>query len=355
MKRVALVCAIVTVATFALAQGGYRNQSQNPPAKPPSGQAGAGANQQSGQPGAAPGAAQQGGAGQAVPAVPEGKRPPQAKTQPEFDAFKTASAGCEPTEGEKLQMQKDPASAPKILNDVADRCAKGAEEFAAKFADSELRLLLYKTTMRAYQNANNADKMLDMARKCLALDPNDPEALVGVAEVLTERTRDTDLDKDQRLDEATKAAQKALQTVDTNVALPAGTPQDKVDQYKGLLRSTAYSVLGALDFNKNNFAGAEANFRKSIDAFPQQPDPITVLRLSLALDRQNKYPEALTFANKAVGMTQEGSNAGSLARRERDRLVQLTGGTPAPAPAGSPAGSAGGTGTAPPPSTPPKQ
>jgi tetratricopeptide (TPR) repeat protein len=332
MKRVALVCAIVTVATFAFAQGGYGNSSPNPPAKPPSGQAGAGANQQSGQPGAAPGAAQQGGAGQAVPAVPEGKRPPQAKTQPEFDAFKTASAITDPAALEKA-----------------------ADDFAAKFPDSELRILLYKTAMRGYQNANNADKMLDMARKCLALDPNDPEALVGVAEVLTERTRDTDLDKDQRLDEATKAAQKALQTVDTNVALPAGTPQEKVDQYKGLLRSTAYSVLGALDFNKNNFAGAEANFRKSIDAFPQQPDPITVLRLSLALDRQNKYPEALTFANKAVGMTQEGSNAGSLARRERDRLVQLTGGTPAPAPAGSPAGSAGGTGTTPPPSAPPKQ
>jgi tetratricopeptide (TPR) repeat protein len=332
MKRVALVCAIVTVATFAFAQGGYGNPSQNPPAKPPSGQAGAGANQQSGQPGAAPGAAQQGGAGQAVPAVPEGKRPPQAKTQPEFDAFKTASAIT------------DPAA-----------LDKAADDFAAKFPDSELRILLYKTAMRSYQNANNADKMLDMARKCLALDPNDPEALVGVAEVLTERTRDTDLDKDQRLDEATKAAQKALQTVDTNVALPAGTPQEKVDQYKGLLRSTAYSVLGALDFNKNNFAGAEANFRKSIDAFPQQPDPITVLRLSLALDRQNKYPEALTFANKAVGMTQEGSNAGSLARRERDRLVQLTGGTPAPAPAGSPAGSAGGAGTTPPPSAPQKQ
>jgi tetratricopeptide (TPR) repeat protein len=332
MKRVALVCAIVTVATFAFAQGGYGNSSQNPPAKPPSGQAGAGANQQSGQPGAAPGAAQQGGTGQAAPAIPEGKRPPQAKTQPEFDAFKTASAITDPAALEKA-----------------------ADDFAAKFPDSELRILLYKTAMRGYQNANNADKMLDMARKCLALDPNDPEALVGVAEVLTERTRDTDLDKDQRLDEATKAAQKALQTVDTNVALPAGTPQEKVDQYKGLLRSTAYSVLGALDFNKNNFAGAEANFRKSVDAFPQQPDPITVLRLSLALDRQNKYPEALTFANKAVGMTQEGSNAGSLARRERDRLVQLTGGTPAPAPAGSPAGSAGGTGTTPPPSAPPKQ
>ena len=312
MKRVAVVCAILALASFALAQAGYGNKPQNPPAA-----------QQGGQP--APGA---GASQQPTPAVPEGKRPPQAKTQPEFDAYKAANANTDPAAVEKA-----------------------ADDFAAKFPDSELRVLLYKTALRGYQNANNADKMLEMGRKCLALDPNDPEALVDVAEVLTERTRDTDLDKDQRLDEAAKAAQKSLQTVDTDVAFPAGTPPEKVEQYKSLLRSSAYSILGALAFNKNDFTGAEANFRKSIDAFPQQPDPVTVLRLSLALDRQNKYPEALTYANKAVEMTQENSGAGSLARRERDRLVQLTGGKPA-APTG---GSTTGAGTTPPAATPPKQ
>ncbi len=315
MKRVAVVCAILASASFAFAQAGYGNQSQNPPAAQQGGQAGAGASQA-------------GSTGQATPAVPEGKRPPQAKTQPEFDAYKAASANT------------DPAAIEKAAND-----------FAAKFPDSELRVLLYKTAMRGYQNANNADKMLEMGRKCLELDPNDPEALVDVAEVLTERTRDTDLDKDQRLDEAAKAAQKSLQTVDTDVAFPAGTPPDKIEQYKSLLRSSAYSVLGALAFNKNDFTGAEANFRKSIDAYPQQPDPVTVLRLSLALDRQNKYPEALTYANKAVEMTQENSNAGSLARRERDRLVQLTGGKPAGTTGATPTGA----GATPPPSAPPKQ
>jgi tetratricopeptide (TPR) repeat protein len=316
MKRVAVVCAILALASLAFPQAGYGNQSQNPPAT-----------QQSGQSGAAAG--QQGATGQTAPAAePQGKRPPQAKTQPEFDAFNAATKNTDPAALEKA-----------------------ADDFAAKFPDSELRVLLYKAAMRAYQNANNADKMLDMGRKCLTFDPNDPEALIDVAEVLTERTRETDLDKDQRLDEATKAAQKALTTVDTDVAFPAGTPQDKVDQYKGMLRSSAYSVLGALDFNKNNFAGAETNFRKSIDAFPQQPDAVTVLRLSLALDRQGKYPEALTFANKAVDMTQEGSGAGPLARRERDRLLQLTGGKPAGT---SPAGTTGST-TPPSASAPPKQ
>jgi hypothetical protein len=56
-----------------------------------------------------------------------------------------------------------------------------------------------------------------------------------------------------------------------------------------------------------------------------------VLRLALALDKQGKYPEALKEANHAVQLTQEGTTAGGLARRERDRLVQLTGGTLTPA------------------------
>src|SRR5947209_1328966 len=193
MKRVAIVSLILSVACFTFAQSGS-NQNQNPPQ---------GGSQQQG-------AGQQPAPGAQAPAV---KHPPQAKTQPEFDAFKTASAN------------QDPAA-----------LEKAADDFAAKFPDSELRIILYKTAMRAYQNANNADKMLDMGRKALVIDPDDPEALVDVAEVLTERTRDTDLDKDQRLDEATKAAQKALQTIDTDVAFPAGTPPDKVDQYKNLLR-----------------------------------------------------------------------------------------------------------------------
>jgi hypothetical protein len=64
--------------------------------------------------------------------------------------------------------------------------------------------------------------------------------------------------------------------------------------------------------------------RKSIDAFPQQVDPVAVLRLSLALDQQNKYPEALKFANQAVDLTKEGTTAGDAARKEKDRLTQLT-------------------------------
>ena len=249
----------------------------------------------------------------AAPAQPPvGKRPPQAKTQAEFDAYKAAAANTDPA---ALQ--------------------KAADDFAAKFPDSELRVLLYRTAMHSYQTANKADQMMEMGRKVLKLDPDDPEALVGVAQVLAERTRESDLDKDQRLDEGTKMALHAVETADTDISVPPGTPQDKIDEYKGFLRSSAYYVLGTIQYTREKYSDAEGYFRKSIDALPSQPDPLAVLRLALSLDKQEKYPEALKFANQAVQMTEsnQGSTLASLSRNERDRLVQLTGGTPAKPPA----------------------
>jgi tetratricopeptide (TPR) repeat protein len=260
----------------------------------------------------------QAGTSQQPSAAPAAKRPPQAKTQPEFDAYQAAM---------------------KNANDAA-AMEKSADDFAAKFPDSELRILLYRTAMHAYQSANNAEKMAEMAQKVLQIDPDDPEALIGAAEVIAERTRDTDLDKDQRLAEAQKDAQRALQTVDTDVAIPAGTPQEKIDAYKGFLRSSAYSILGTIAFDQKNYPEAESQFRKSIDALPSQPDPVVVLRLAIALDNQGRYPEALKEANRAVDLTQENTSAGTLARRERDRLVQLTGGSPAAPTSKPPSGAA---------------
>jgi tetratricopeptide (TPR) repeat protein len=292
MKQAAMVAVILGLTTFVIGQQPSATQGK------PAGQTGT---------------AQ-------APAAPVGKRPPQAKTQPEFDAYKAAMANP----NDALAMEKT------------------ADDFAAKFPDSELRILLYRVAMHAYQTANNADKMMEMGRKVLALDPDDPEALSGVAQVLAERTRDTDLDKDQRWQEALGMCEKALQTVDTDVAAPPGTPQDKIDAYKNFLRSNVYLVMGSVQYNQTKYADAQASLQKSIDVFPSQPDPVAVLRLALAFDKQEKYADALKYATQAVGMTQENTSLGTAARHEHDRLAQLTGaaapGTNAPAPGSKPAG-----------------
>jgi tetratricopeptide (TPR) repeat protein len=287
MKRAAMIVAMLGVAVCSFAQSNDKPGSQSGQAEPAAGQT----------------------AGQTA-AAPQGKRPPQAKTQPEFEAYKTAAALTDPAAQEKA-----------------------ADDFAAKFPDSELRPVLYKSAMHGYQQANNADKMLDLSRKVLNYDADDPEALLGVAQVLAERTRDTDLDKDQRLADARKNAERALITVDTDVPT-AGQPPDRIEAYRGFLRSEAYAILGTLEYSAKAWAAAETDLRKSIDAFPQQVDPVAVLRLSIALDNQNKVAEALKYASQAVDLTKEETPAGKAARAEKDRLTKLNSGT---APSQSPA------------------
>jgi len=275
MKRAAIVVAVLGMCTWSFAQGNDKPAAQTAPT------------------------------GQAAAAAPQGKRPPAAKTQPEFDAYKAAVA------------QTDAAA-----------LEKAADDFATKFPDSELRGLLYTAAEQRYQSANNADKMMDMARKVLAIDPDDPAALVGLAQGTAERTRDTDLDRDQRIAEAKKNAERALVTVDTDVPA-SGYPPDQLVAYKGFLKSEAYAILGKLAADAKNWPEAESNLRKSIDALPQQPDPVAVFRLAVALDMQNKYPEALKFANQAVDLTKDrpDSGVGKAAREEQDRLTKLNGGT----------------------------
>jgi tetratricopeptide (TPR) repeat protein len=182
--------------------------------------------------------------------------------------------------------------------------------------------------MQKYQQVNNADKMLEMGQKALTIDPDDPEALVGVATVEAERTRDTDLDKDQKLAEAKKDAERSLITVDTDVPT-SGYPPERIAQYKGFIRSEAYAVIGTLEYNAKNWPEAEANLRKSIEAFPEQLDSVAVLRLAIALDNENKIPEGLKYANQAVDLTKDrpDSAAGKAARAEQDRLTKLNSGT----------------------------
>jgi tetratricopeptide (TPR) repeat protein len=301
MKRVQLIlCAGLLVGITAVAQQPAAGGSAPKPGQQPAQQQGAQA-----QPGAA--------------AQPQGKTPPQAKTQEEFKAYQEAGSKTDPAEAEAA-----------------------ADAFAAKFKDSEIRTILYHRVMQLYQNTNNADKAIESGRKILAINPNDPVANVMVATFISERTRDTDLDKDERLAEAQRDANKALETVDTEFAYPPGTPQEQVDGAKAMIKSMAYSALGATEAVKENYPAAEKYFEQSVTVPNGQVDAITWLQYALVLDKDKKYQDALVKANQAFNAAQPGSPVQTLVQRERERLLKLTG---APAPA-TPAAQ---------PTTPPKQ
>ncbi len=232
--------------------------------------------------------------------APTAKRPPQAKSKAELDDYNAANAATEIVAVEKA-----------------------ATDFAAKYPASELRLLLYKSAMRKAQRLGNGEKTEAFAMKVQELDTDDPEALINLSGAIVERSQPGDLDFEKQMAEAAKLAMQATKTVDTDIIPPAGAPPEQVEVYRNFLRSSAWGTLGTIAYNRNQFVEAEKNLTKAIDAFPQQVDPVMVVRLALSLDKQEKYAAALVQADKAVAMTQSGNAVGDTARNEQSRLRQL--------------------------------
>ena len=94
MKRTAIVVAMLGISAWSFGQSSDKTATQ------------------------APAAGQQ-----AAPAA-QGKRPPAAKTQPEYAAYQAVVAITDPAAQEKA-----------------------ADDFAVKFPDSELRVVIYKSVM----------------------------------------------------------------------------------------------------------------------------------------------------------------------------------------------------------------
>src|SRR4051812_6457616 len=132
MKNLIALLALAAASGMALAQAGSAptTNSQGSQAPPAQTQPAQGAQ----------------GAQAAPPAGPAGKRAPQAKSQEEYKAFQEAVA------------KPDPAAQEQAAN-----------AFATQYPQSELRAPLYQQVMLQYQNANNADKTVEIGRKALGL------------------------------------------------------------------------------------------------------------------------------------------------------------------------------------------
>ena len=287
MRITAIVTTLLLAAAVAFAQTtpaqGNPTQSQTS-GQPPAGQT-SGATQ------AAP--------AQAAPAN-GGHRVLQAKSQDELKAYQDAMS------------QTDPAQA-----------QAAADAFATKYPDSELRVSLYMRAMNLYAQANNSDKVIEVGRKAIAADPTNPVPLVQVASTLAETTRETDLDKEQRLAEAAKDAHAAIDNVDTGLLVPANADPERVTAAKRSILTMAYDTLGTVDINRTDYAAAETNLQKAISQSQNNPEAVLYLRLSVAQDKLQQYPQALESANKAVQYAKDGSAAQNLAKQQQARLQKL--------------------------------
>jgi tetratricopeptide (TPR) repeat protein len=235
------------------------------------------------------------------------KKAPAPKTQAEYDAYKAASAQ---TDAAKLEA--------------------AATDFAQKYPDSELRAFLFQQAMGLYQQANNPDKTLEMARVVLKYDPGSPVALLTAAQILAERTHDSDLDRKERLAEAASDAQSALQHAG-DIPQPANMTPEQFAAALAQLRGTAHEVLATVAFKELDYFTAIKEYNAAAAEEKEHTDPVVWLRLSVAQDKSGDYNAAIATVQKAIAASTPGDQIHQLAEQEKSRLEKLvpTAATPA--------------------------
>ena len=213
------------------------------------------------------------------------KKAPAPKTQAEYDAYKAASA------------QTDPA-----------KLEAAATDFAQKFPDSELRAFLFQQAMGLYQQANNPDKTLEMARTVLKYDPNNPVALLTAAQMLAERTHDNDLDRKDRLAEANSDAQSALQHAG-DIAPPANLTPEQFAAALAQIRGTAHEVFATVAFKELDYSTAIKEFNAAAAEEKERTDPIVWLRLSSPTTRTATTTRPDAIVEKAIAASNPAINS----------------------------------------------
>jgi tetratricopeptide (TPR) repeat protein len=171
------------------------------------------------------------------------------------------------------------------------------ERYAATFPDSTYTVSAREQTAIAYQQAQNAPKMLTAAQSLLTSNPDDISMLILLA--------DTWCNDAAHLDKAAAYAQHALDLL-AQAKKPDGVDDAQWQKQVALQKGLAYSSLGEVNVNKGGTRTAQA-----IDQF-KQASPLlksdtfsyaqNQYRLGFTLAKMQRIPEARVVLTEVVGL-----------------------------------------------------
>ncbi|HEY2359518.1 MAG TPA: hypothetical protein VGK36_00270 [Candidatus Angelobacter sp.] len=254
MKRV-LVTFVLALTTAAWGQGS--SPSQQPPA---------------GQPATQPPTGQQPAAGESQANVPTSQK--VIKDPAEYNAYITA------------------------LN-TTDPAAKGAamEAFVAQYPQSIVKIDALEQAMNAYQQANNQQKVEQVARQILTIDPNHVRALAIVVYIERGQIKDAATGAKARGD-AERGLQELQNWKPTDVS---GAEMEKLrNQMMGIFAGTA--AFGALQ--QKDYANAQKFYEQALKVDPN--DLGNNYQIAIALLESNpSNPLGFWYGAKALSIAQK--------------------------------------------------
>jgi tetratricopeptide (TPR) repeat protein len=197
---------------------------------------------------------------------------------------------------------------------------KAAEALLSKFADSDYKAIALEIEAEAYVRKNDNTNATVFGERALQADPKNYDADNLLANITCATTRDTDLDKDEKLVKADKYAHDALD------ALQAGKPplfakasDEAWAKTTAGAQGQAWQALGVCAQVRKKYDEAIENFQKGVAASPDHPDPLLIIRLGRAQLLAKKYDDAIASFQKAIDSPDTPPNIKNIAVSDKDR------------------------------------
>ncbi len=231
----------------------------------------------------------------------------------------------------KSQKEVDALMAVQNATDAKGRIA-AIENVLTKFADTEFKPGLLMMEAATYQQLNDYDNMIVFGERALEADPKSYQAMLILGNAYATRTKEFDLDKEDKLAKAEGYANKALEALKIAEKPRADLTEEQWTEGKKQLVSQAHEILGTAAMGRKKYDAAVNEYKAAADA-TIPADATTLVRLAAAYNASGKPDESLPIIDKLMSMPDVNPQVKSVAQAERVRAMQLKnkGGSPAPA------------------------
>jgi len=248
-------------------------------------------------------------------------------------AVATAALGAD--QKQPAPKSKGEAEALQAMFGAADPDAriKAADNLITKYADTDFKALALYFESVSYQQKNDFEKMVIFGEQAIQADPKQYAALLMLAKGIAQKTREFDLDREEKLTKAEKYAKEGMAALKD---APKPSPQLTDEQWaqgKKEYMAQGHEAMGFAALARKNFDVAIPELKEALEEFP---DPVTMVRLAAAYDQTKKPDEALPLLEKVMAMPDLHPSIKQFAQAERVRALQLksasTGAAPSTAP-----------------------
>jgi tetratricopeptide (TPR) repeat protein len=180
----------------------------------------------------------------------------------------------------------------------SDAVIKAADELVTKYADSIFKESAFLAEAQAYQMKGDLDKAQIYNERALDVNPKSFQASLALGEMLAQRTRENDLDKEEKLTKADKYLNGTIETLKTAEKPNPQLPDAQWEEAKKYLTARAHNGLGLVALDRKKYEVAITEFKTAAEGDPSEPT--FQVRLASAYQMSGNNAEAAAICDKLL-------------------------------------------------------